>query len=186
MNRARWRARIPLIVILVLTLAGIGAIFYGVGHQSTLEPLDRTSQDRINAACTKAVTSLRELVRITSQSTIAERAGRTDVENTIFEGIVHTAETLHPPDRDGAIALRGWTADWKALLHSRARFAAELRGTAVAKPKLLLPLGPDGAPITKRMTEYARTHDLLQCETDNLQAEIVDGDRLYPTNLENG
>ncbi len=184
--RERWRARLPLIIILVLTLAGIGAVFYGIGHQNTLEPLDRSSQDRLNAACTSVVTRLRALPRITSQSTITERAGRVDIENTIFETIVRTAESLHPPNHDGAVALRGWTADWKALLVARTRFATELRSPSTAKPQLLLPLGTAGAPITERMTEYARTHSLLQCETDNLQAEIVDGDRLYPTNLQNG
>lgn len=177
--RRRWRVLLPLLAVIAITLVGSGAVFYGAWNADTAEPLDPASRRTLAAACDAAFPALRAFPPITSRSLIAQRAQRILDENRILARIPAVADTLTPPNSDGAAALRGWASDWRALLAARTRFSRDLAGP-VARPELILPTVGGDAPITKRMTEYARTHALPQCQPDNLQAEIVDGGRRYP------
>ena len=85
---------------------------------------------------------------------------------------------MHPKNPVGAEATSGWLGDWKSLNQSRSQYAIDLR-RHVGHPELLLKKD-GGAPITKRMNDFAGTHELIGCESHNLQAEIVDGARNYP------
>jgi hypothetical protein len=87
----------------------------------------------------------------------------------------------HPPNNDGATALRDWTADWRALLERRAGYTnAAVAGEA--RGQLVIPVIA-GAPITNRMNEYALANAITVCQTTGLQAEVVVGKRTYPAKL---
>ncbi len=180
-HRGRWWARAPLLVIVAVTLLGMGIVTWGAFHEGTAQPLDAASTDALAHVCDQALHDLRTLPGITGVSTIADRAGRVDTENRILTRIPATASTLHPPNHEAQGALRGWVGDWNALLAARAKYARDLRGP-IAHPELVLPVVND-QPITQRMIDFASTHGLEQCQTDNLQAEVVDGVRSYPTHL---
>jgi hypothetical protein len=44
-----------------------------------------------------------------------------------------------------------------------------------------IPIVSGGGPVTDRMNQYSRTHDLNQCLTENLLLETVDAIREYPS-----
>jgi hypothetical protein len=180
-GRAQWRARTPLIVIILITLLGMVIVTWGAFHENTAQPLDAASTDQLAHACDQALHELRALPQITGSSTLADRAGRVDTENRILVTIPDVAARLQPPNHEARAALRGWVGDWHTLLAVRERYARELRAD-LGRPELVLPVA-NGQPITQRMIDFASTHNLEQCQTDNLQAEIVDGVRQYPTNL---
>ena len=65
------------------------------------------------------------------------------------------------------------------MLKRRAQYVHDL-GTTNTHVDLVIPIDDKGAPVTDRMNQYARTHELNQCLTQNLQLETVDTIRQYP------
>ncbi len=173
------RDRAPLIALFGITLAGIIVVLYGVFvAPETEELLSQASHDRAAAACHKTWAELRTFPKLTTAAP-ADRAALLERENIVFTKLADAFAQLKTPQNDGAIALRGWVQDWRGVNASRAAYARALR-TSPKFPELLLPKDDQGAPVTNRMNQYSRTHELIGCATHNLQAEITDGERRYP------
>lgn len=178
----RKESRASLYAVIAMTLAGMGTIVYGVVFANrTDEPLDTASTAIVAAACKDAYIELKTLTPLKPDvsTTFADRASLTNQENAIFTAMADKIAFAKPTDNDGKIALSKWIEDWRAVIDRRARYATDL-GSVGDDAQLVLPKD-GGAPVTNRMNKFSRTHDLIGCATHNLQAEIVDGVRVYPT-----
>ncbi len=174
----RSRNRIPLVVMILMTLVGMGAVVYNSFASETEEPLDQASHVVVATACRQAFDVLHRFPVLTSAAAGA-RADLLVRENVVFNRMTDAFTRATPPNHSGAIALGKWIGDWRAVNQRRAQYAHDLRASNKF-PELVLPKDDAGAPITNRMNEFSRTHDLVGCETHNLQAETVDGVRDYP------
>src|SRR4051794_40652568 len=97
-RKRRWRNRAPLLVVLALTLIGVGAAVFGEFLPKTEEPLDKRSQAAVAQACDSAYRSLKALPPLTRNTTRAELAARLVQENGVFEAMVEKFAPLDPPD----------------------------------------------------------------------------------------
>lgn len=176
-SRRLWRNRTPLIVVLVLTLVGVGSVMYDAFAPVTQEPLGTHGHAVVQQACDNAYRTLKALPPLQRTSSLAEVVARTHQEDTIFDEMVAKFDTVQPSSKDGRTALRDWSADWRSVI---ARRAGYVRNVAVAHDKFVLPIDSSGAPVTDRMNQYSRTHSLNQCLTENLQLETVETVRAYP------
>ncbi|HEY1740665.1 MAG TPA: hypothetical protein VGI86_18265, partial [Acidimicrobiia bacterium] len=179
-RKRRWRNRMPLIMVIVLTVIGFGTAIYDAFAPTTEEPLNAQSHAVVQHACDTAYHTLKALPPLAHSTTRTQLETRILEENRVFDTMVAKFGTVTPTNHDGLVALRDWTADWRAMLTRRVSYVGELRAT----PKhinFLIPIVSGGGPITDRMNQYSRTHELNQCLTENLQLETVDAIRQYPT-----
>ena len=171
--RAAW-------IVGLAAFAGVWAFgFWYDTHRPKPEPLDATSMRAANADCQAAISSLSAIPPVGAAPTVENRATRDRDENAVFTALVTRLRRIHPTDRDGADALAGFTADWQHLTTARERYVTALLA-GPGRPKLYIPVDPTGAPVTIRMGEYARIHELNDCTPDSLQGEVVEGPRAYP------
>ncbi len=177
--RTKWRNRMPLIAVIVITLLGISTVFIDVFSPTTEEPLDAHSHAVVQQACDTAYRTLKALPPLTHRTTRAQQRARIVEENAVFDAMIAKFAPLRPLNHDGRIALSAWTADWKSVLARRADYANELAATT-GHVNLVIPIDSQGAPVTDRMNQYSRTHDLDQCLTENLQLETLGAIREYP------
>ena len=164
---------------LVLFVGAWAWAFWYEAHRPKPEPLDAASQHAVAAVCRTALGTLRGLPQVGTVPTVDGRVARITAENTALQKIVAGFAAIHPTDAEGAKALTGFTKDWRDLLSARRRYVKALAATG-ERPKLVIPVAPDGAPVTIRMGEYARIHHLDDCTPDSLQGEVVEGRRTYP------
>src|SRR4051812_24363119 len=87
-RRRRWSNRIPLLIVLVLTLLGVAGVLYDSFAPTTQEPLDARAHSAVQHACDTAYRALKALPPLTHDSTRAELAARTTQENSIFTTMV--------------------------------------------------------------------------------------------------
>jgi hypothetical protein len=179
MRRRKWWNRAPLLIVLVLTLIGVAGVFYDSFAPTTEEPLGSVPHAEVQHACDTAYRTLKSLPPLTRTSTRTQLAARTTQETAIFNTMVSKFAQVRPSDRDGRTAVRAWTADWRSVLARRVEYVKAL-GNTTKHVDLVIPIDEQGAPVTDRMNQYSRTHDLNQCLTQNLQLETVDTIRQYP------
>ena len=178
-ERSRSTNRYALYAVIAITLAGMATVVYGTFANVTDEPIDAPTQRIAAQACASAYNDLKRLSPLTPNATFNDRAILTEHENAIFTTLANRVSTTHPTDHDGSIALTAWIGDWRSLIQRRANYAKDLRAIGnKAEPDF--PKDTSGAPVTNRMNQFSRTHNLIGCATHNLQAEIVDGLRAYP------
>ena len=173
-------SRAPLYSVIVITLLGMGAVVYGTFASTTNEPLNKTSHDVIAKSCADAYTGLKKLPPLKATATFADRASLVTQENLIFTAMTNTIATTHTENHDGEVARTKWVEDWRSVIERRAMYAADLLKVGDASEPAF-PKDEGGAPVTNRMNQFSRTHTLIGCATHNLQAEIIDGVRVYPT-----
>ena len=178
----RWRNRIPLIMVIVLTFIGFGTAIYDAFAPTTEEPLNTQAHAVVQHACDTAYHTLKALPPLTHSTTRAQLETRILEENTVFDAMVAKFGTTTPTNHDGATALRDWSKDWRTMLARRVTYVDDLRATT-KHVTFYIPIvtSGDGGPVTDRMNQYSRTHDLNQCLTENLQLETVDAIREYPS-----
>lgn len=175
--RTRRRRRVAVAVTVLVAAIWGYALWYSL-NRSVPEPLDDESYTTLVGLCTDMAVDLRDLDPVSVDDSMALRAERVVAENTIFTAFTQQARLVSPSDSDGAVALDAWIDDWEALIEARRTFASDM---AAADPRnLVVPTEGRGRPVTLRMEEYARDHDLDVCSPVRLLAEIVDGERLYP------
>src|SRR4051812_20897463 len=160
----RWRNRLPLLIVLVLTLFGVAGVVSASFAPTTEEPLDARSHTTVQHACDATYRALKALPPLTHDSTRAELAARTTEENSLFTTMASEFDRVQPKDNDGRVALRAYTADWRSVITRRAQYVRQL-GATKKHVDLVIPIDDKGAPVTDRMNQYARTHDLRQCLT---------------------
>jgi hypothetical protein len=177
-RKRSWGKRLFIVGFAVFVGAWGWAFWYDA-HRPKPEPLDAASQRAAVATCRAAIVDLRTLPQVGAAPTVDDRVRRISAENTMLSRVARGLDTIHPTDHSGAEALAGFTADWRHLTTSRERYVEQLKATG-KRPKLEIPVGPDGAPVTIRMRLYADIHHLLDCTPDSLQGEVVEGLRTYP------
>jgi hypothetical protein len=176
-SRPRWLRVVVVVVLVSLGLAWAAGLWYSLARRGP-EPLDDATGAALVAQCLRTGSALRALPAVDVDDAAADRAERVVAENEIFGELVDAGRGLAPA-AEGREALEEWFADWQALLAARARFADALE---TDQPRRLVVPGDErGRPITVRMDDYAVFHDLEECSPVVLRAEIVDGDRAYPS-----
>jgi hypothetical protein len=180
------RAHAPwefLVLTLFVTILCIGIVLGWtlVGSHSP-ERLDDASAAAVSAACNEAQSQLKAIPN-PSPRLGADRVERVRAENVVLRAMVAQFETVHPPAKTPATAVRGWSADWGRMIDARNRYADDLTRAAVthAKVRFIYPAVNAIKPITGHMDDFVRENNprLDACFTEALQIETVEGPREY-------
>lgn len=169
--------------LIVFVMAWLVAITYSVTAGGTSpERLPDEIAREVEGNCRAAQRALTELPELQESSTPADLATRLDRENKILTRMFRRQRALHPEKDSPATALRAWVADWERLVKARENYAADLR-TDGADARFVEPAYKDVEPIADTMNDWileqgTRTET---CNTDALQAEVVNGRRDYTT-----
>ena len=169
-----------MLIVLALTLIGVGTAVYDAFAPTTEEPLDAHSHAAVLHACDDTYHTLKARPPLTHATTRARvRAHASSRRTRASTPWWRSSTSSAHPTRTAAPRCATGRADWRALLTRRAQYAQQLARTN-KRIDFVVPISPVGAPITDRMNQYSRTHDLNQCLTENLQAETLDTIRQYP------
>jgi hypothetical protein len=156
----------------LFVVAWIVAITYSVTAGGTSpERLDDTNARTVESNCLAAQRAL-----------AAETATRLDRENVILDRMVDRQRAVHPAGKAPATALRAWLGDLQRLVAARDHYAGDLR-TKGRDARFIEPAYKGVDPIADKMNNWileqgTRTNT---CNTDALQAEVVNGLRKYET-----
>lgn len=165
----------------LFVLAWIVALTYSVTVGGTSpERLDDTTARTVETNCRDARRDLARLAALGARATPADGAARLERENEILTRMVDRQRTLRPNHKTPATALRGWLDDWQRLITAREHYAADLR-TKGRDARFIEPAYKGVEPIADKMNSWileqgTRTNT---CNTDALQAEVVNGPRTY-------
>jgi hypothetical protein len=162
-------------------VAWIVAITYSVTAGGTSpERLDDTNARTVESNCVAAQRALARLPQVGQPTTPADAATRLDRENAILDRMVERQRAVHPKGNAPATALRAWLGDWHRLIVARDHYAGDLR-TKGRDARFIEPAYKGVDPIADKMNNWileqgTRTNT---CNTDALQAEVVNGPRKY-------
>jgi hypothetical protein len=174
------RRNVTLAIVLALLGVWAFAIIWSVAVTShSPERLQRTDAATVSAKCNAARVKLRALPN-NFPRTGADRVARIRAENAVFTALTNDFTTVQPKGSSPAKALKGWTADWTAVIGARARYAKDLESKRRAR--LVLPANSGGLkPVTDRMDDFVRENhpDLDACFTETLALDTVEGPREY-------
>ena len=163
--------------------AWIVAITYSVTAGGTSpERLDDATARTVESNCLVAQRALARLPALPQPTTPEETATRLDRENEIFDRMVARQRAVHPAKKTPAAALRAWLGDWQRLITARDHYVGDLR-TKGREARFVEPAYKGIDPIADKMNDWileqgTRTQT---CNTDALQAEVVNGPRRYET-----
>ena len=165
----------------LFVIAWIVALTYSVtaGGRSP-ERLDDAAARSVESNCRAAQHALAPLPQLGEHSTLAETATRLDRENEILGRLVQRQRAVRPEKKTPETALRAWLGDWQRLLDARDHYAGDLR-TKGRNARFIEPAYKGVEPIADKMNDWileqgTRTNT---CNTDALQAEVVNGPRKY-------
>jgi hypothetical protein len=164
-------------------VAWIVALTYSVtAGGSSPERLDDPNAHTVEANCKTAQHALAKLPQLGGHPTPAKVAQRLDRENAILTTLVHNQLAVHPTKKTPATALRAWVGDWQRLIAAREHYADDLR-TKGSDARFIEPAYKGVDPIADKMNNWileqgTRTQT---CNTDALEAEVVNGPRTYVT-----
>ena len=96
--------------------------------------------------------------------------------------MVRQQREVRPDKKTPTTALRAWLGDWQRLIVARDHYAEDLR-TKGRHARFIEPAYKGVEPIADKMNDWileqgTRTNT---CQTDALQAEVVNGPRKYET-----
>jgi hypothetical protein len=165
----------------LFVVAWIVALVYSVTAGGTSpERLDDATARTVEVNCRSAQRDLARLPQLGELATPAETATRLDRENEILTRMVDQQRAQRPTRRTPADALKGWLDDWQRLIAARVNYADDLR-TKGRVARFIEPAYKGINPIADKMNTWileqgTRTNT---CNTDALQAEVVNGPRTY-------
>jgi hypothetical protein len=177
------RVNLRRIGLALFVVAWIGALTYSVTAGGTSpERLDDATARTVESNCQSAQRALAKLPQLREHPTPIEAATRLDRENVNLRDFLRRQQAVHPAKKTPATALRGWLGDWDRLVTARERYADELR-TKGRDARFVEPAYKGVEPIADKMNDWileqgTRTNT---CNTDALQAEVVNGPRKYAT-----
>lgn len=179
-RRRRRRRRLLLIGGGLFLAVWIFAIVWSVTITTrSPEKLDAPAGARVEAACRAAQTSLKALPAVKETDGGAVRVARVRTENSILTTMTERFDEVTPAHGTPTHALRAWTGDWRRIIEARARYATDLE--TKHRARLELPATGGIKPISDNMDDFVREqhHQIDTCFTDSLQAEVVEGPRVY-------
>jgi hypothetical protein len=177
------RVNLRRIGLALFVVAWIGALTYSVTAGGTSpERLDDPTARTVESNCRSAQRALAKLPQLVGHPTPIETAARLDRENANLRDFLRRQQAVHPAKKTPAAALRGWLGDWERLIAARERYVDELR-TKGRDARFIEPAYKGVEPIADKMNDWileqgTRTNT---CNTDALQAEVVNGPRKYET-----
>jgi hypothetical protein len=134
----------------------------------------------VAAACLDAQRALEKLPQADTQASFEERAERLEREDAILTAMIQTFRTVHPEESDPSIALNGWITDWQRLVTAREQYVNDLRTEGV-DARFVEPASDGVEPIANTMNDWILEQGTRTdgCNTGVLQAEVVEGPRVY-------
>jgi hypothetical protein len=175
------RRRVMVGGLVAFGLAWAIAITYSVtaGGRSP-ERLNDAQARTVNTACLDAQHALARLPPVGAHSTPRDQAARLDREDTILASMLGNIAAVHPDGKDPAAALTGWIGDWRKLIAARQRFVSDLR-TKGSEARFVEPATKGVEPIVNKMNDWILEQGTRtdRCNTGELQAEVVLGERIY-------
>ena len=165
----------------LFVVAWIVAITYSVTAGGTSpERLNDATARTVESNCRAARQALVRLPQLGEHSTPAGTATRLDREDQILSHMIQQQRALHPDKKSPADALRAWLGDWQRLVAARDHYAGDLRSKG-RDARFIEPAYKGVQPIADKMNNWileqgTRTNT---CNTDALQAEVVNGPRKY-------
>jgi len=167
----------------LFVVAWIVAITYSVTAGGTSpERLNDATARIVESNCSSARQALARLPQLGDHSTPVATATRLDREDQILSHMIRRQRALRPDKKSPADALRAWLGDWQRLVAARDHYASDLR-TKGRDARFIEPAYKGVQPIADKMNNWileqgTRTNT---CNTDALQAEVVNGPRSYAT-----
>jgi hypothetical protein len=165
----------------LFVVAWIVALTYSVtvGGRSP-ERLDDATARTVETNCRRARRELARLPQVGTHATSIDVATRLENENEILTRMVERQRTLRPIHKTPATALRAWLDDWQRLITARGHYAADLR-TKGRDARFIEPAYKGVDPIADKMNTWILEQGTRTdtCNTDALQAEVVNGPRTY-------
>jgi hypothetical protein len=165
----------------LFVVAWIVALVYSVTAGGTSpERLDDASARTVETNCRIAQRDLARLPKLGIDATPAETATRLGRENEIITRMLDRQRALRPTHTTPATALRAWLGDWNRLIAARGYYANDLR-TKGRDARFIEPAYKGINPIADKMNTWILEQGTrtTTCNTDALQAEVVNGPRTY-------
>ena len=180
-GKTRTRRRLWIAGLLAFGIAWAIAITYSVtaGGRSP-ERLTEADARTVNAACLDAQHALGRLRAVDANAAPADQAGRVKGEDTILTTMLEKIEAVHPAGKDPTAALAGWLGDWHNLVAAREHYASDVL-THGSKDEFVGPATQGIKPIAIKMNDWTLEQGTRtdRCNTGELQAEVVKGERIY-------
>lgn len=175
------RRRIVRIAFAIFVVAWIIALIYSVTAGGTSpERLDGAAARAVETNCRVAQTALSHLPQLRANPTPAASAARLDHEDAILSAMVKKQSALQPTHHTPTVALKGWLDDWQRMITARNLYARDLRTKGTAA-RFTEPAFKGVDPIADKMNNWLLEQGTRTdaCNTDALQAEVVNGPRTY-------
>jgi hypothetical protein len=167
----------------LFVVAWIVAITYSVTAGGTSpERLDDRAARTVESNCRAAQQALKTVPQLGNHPAPAQTATRLDRENEILARMVQQQREVRPDKKTPTTALRAWLGDWQRLIAARDRYAEDLR-TKGRDARFIEPAYKGVEPIADKMNDWILEQGTRTdtCQTDALQAEVVNGPRKYET-----
>ena len=175
------RRRLAIGAAVIFVGAWVVALTYSVtaGGRSP-ERLDNADARVAETACLDAQQAMAALPAVDTHFGLAARADRVASEDAILTTMIGRMRALRPVHEAPKTALNAWLDDWQSLVDARQHYAGELR-TLGARARFVEPAAVGIQPIADKMNDWILEQGTRTdaCNTGRLQAEVVEGPRIY-------
>jgi hypothetical protein len=131
-------------------------------------------------ACLDAQHAMTALPAVGMHSSIDARATRVASEDTILTTMIGRIRALRPEGGAPETAMHAWLDDWERLVEAREHYAHDLRTLGV-RARFVEPAAAGIQPVADKMNDWILEQGTRTdaCNTGRLQAEVVEGPRIY-------
>lgn len=175
------RRRLVIGALVVFIGAWAVALVYSVtaGGRSP-ERLDDANARVVETACREAQRAMTALHPVDLHSTLDTRSRRVAGEDKILTAMIDRMRALRPHQDAPKAALNAWLDDWQRLVEARQHYANDLH-TVGAHARFVEPAAAGIQPIADKMNNWILEQGTRtdSCNTGQLQAEVVEGPRIY-------
>ena len=144
------------------------------------ERLNNQDAGVAEAACNSAQHAMAALPAVGIHSPINARADRVAGEDRILTEMIDRMRTLRPQSDAPKVALNAWLDDWQRLVEARQHYSNDLRTLGI-NARFVEPAAAGIQPIADKMNDWILEQGTRtdSCNTGRLQAEVVEGPRIY-------
>lgn len=175
------RRKIIIAASILFVAAWVIALIYSVtaGGRSP-ERLNNADAAVAEQACKLAQTAMNALPAVGLHAPIEARSKRVSSEDAILTTMINQMRTLRPESEAPKVALNAWLDDWEKLVVARQHYASDLLTKGV-NARFVEPAAVGIQPIADKMNDWILEQGTRtdSCNTGRLQAEVVEGPRIY-------
>jgi hypothetical protein len=180
-NKRLRRRKIVIAASILFVAAWVIALIYSVtaGGRSP-ERLNNADATVAETACKLAQSAMTALPPVGLHASIDVRSNRVSSEDAILTTMINQMRTLRPDSEAPKVALNAWLDDWEKLVVARQHYSHDLR-TLGLNARFVEPAAVGIQPIADKMNDWILEQGTRTdaCNTGQLQAEVVEGPRIY-------